>query len=293
MPLDFTNNDFVPEKLQFDVEFERTKFDGKKYVINGNTGEYLGIVGSGFKCAPHHKFYQDVYDTIVDQLDDADTSGMTAKWTTVRNNAWVKADIHLPNMRSRVTSDKHSTDIGSRIIALHGIDGSCSNMVWFGAIDFFCTNGMITGDYDKIKRKNTSGFDLETFIDELQHTVSDFHNTADVYQEWAETNLATVNVKALIESIIKSDRKSQKMHSLWCQEVANRGCNKWALYSAFTNYASYADERNGFSLKNTGNDTAATSMWSREQEVAKWIATPQFRQLSSSTIVPLSELQTA
>ena len=173
-----------------------------------------------------------------------------------------------------------------RIIALHGIEWYCSNQVTTVLSTSSAPMGMIRGRHDKIKRKNTSGFDLETFIDELQHTVSDFHNTAEVYQEWAETNLATVNVKALIESIIKSDRKSQKMHSLWCQEVANRGCNKWALYSAFTNYASYADERNGFSLKNTGNDTAATSMWSREQEVAKWIATPQFRQLSSSTIVP-------
>ena len=52
MPLDFANNNFVPEKLQFDVVFEQTKFDEKKYVINGNTGEYLGIVGKGFKCAP-------------------------------------------------------------------------------------------------------------------------------------------------------------------------------------------------------------------------------------------------
>ena len=60
------------------------------------------------------------------------------------------------------------------------------------------------------------------------------------------------------------------------QEAGVRGHNKFALYSAFTNYASYADERNRFSLRNTGNDTVAVSMFSREQEVSKWISTPQF-----------------
>ena len=293
MPLDFTANEIVPDHINFPVEFEQTKYDKSKYVINGNTGEYIGIVGRTFKCASHGDFFTRAHNAISENLGEEFCDSMNISYDTARNNAWVKMDMRMPNVLRKIETDKHATTIAPRLIALHGIDGSCSNQVYYGAIDFFCTNGMITGDYDKIKRKNTSGFDLETFIDELQHTVSDFHNTADVYQEWAETNLATVNVKALIESIIKSDRKSQKMHSLWCQEVANRGCNKWALYSAFTNYASYADERNGFSLKNTGNDTAATSMWSREQEVAKWIATPQFRQLSSSTIVPLSELQTA
>ena len=251
MPLDFTNNDFVPEKLQFDVEFERTKFDGKKYVINGTTGEYLGI--------------------------DADTSNMTAKWTTVRNNAWVKADIHLPNMRSRVTTDRHSTDIGSRIIALHGIDGSCSNMVWFGAIDFFCTNGMITGKYDSIKKKNTSRFSLDMFIKELKQNATSFYDNVGMFQGWAETDFSRLDVKDLIERIVRSDRKALKMWELYNKEAATRGRNKWALYSAFTNYASYADEKNGFRLRETGNDTVGETMWKREQEVAQWVDSAAFQ----------------
>ena len=63
------------------------------------------------------------------------------------------------------------------------------------------------------------------------------------------------------------------------QEVSKRGRNVFALYSAFTNYASYADERNGFNLRNTGKDTVSQSMWAREHEVTKWISTPEFKQL--------------
>ena len=281
MPLDYTPNELLPENINFPVEFEPTKFDKSKYVINGNTGEYLGIVGNGFSCASHGDFFTRAHNTISEHLGVEFCDNMNIKYRTARNNAWVMMDMTMPNVLRKIVTDKHSTTIAPRLIALHGIDGSCSNMVFFGAIDFFCTNGMISGDYEKIKRKNTANFNLDVFIDELNRSVSDFYETADKFQRWANTSLMTVDVKALLESVIKSDRKSEKMFSLYNQEVSTRGRNVWALYSAFTNYASYADERNGFNLRNTGNDTAAQSMWSREQEVSKWISTPQFRAIAA------------
>ena len=45
---------------------------------------------------------------------------------------------------------------------------------------------------------------------------------------------------------------------------------------------SYADERNGFNLRNTGNDTQAVSMWSREQEVSKWVSDDKFITLEAA-----------
>lgn len=279
MPLDFTAQEIVPDHINFPVEFEQTKYPKSKYVINGNTGEYLGIVGSTFKCASHGDFFTRAHNAISDNLGENFCDSMNISYRTARNNAWVMMDMRMPNVLRRIETDKHSTTIAPRLIALHGIDGSCSNQVYFGAIDFFCTNGCITGDYDKIKRKNTSNFDLDVFIEELNDSVVMFHTTADNFQKWAETRLDYVDVKGLIESIINSDRKAEKMYSLYNQEVGKRGRNVWSLYSAFTNYATYADERNGFTLKNTGNDTEAQSMWKREQEVAQWISAPQFKQL--------------
>jgi hypothetical protein len=165
------------------------------------------------------------------------------------------------------------------VIALHGVDGSCSNMVFFGAIDFFCTNGMIRGEHDKVRRKNTTFFNMPTFEQQLQRSKDDFYFQALRLQVMADTSLKDVNVKTLIESIIKSEKKSDKMLTLYNQETSVRGHNVFALYSAFTNYASYADERNGFNLRNTGVDTRAVNMFNREHEVAKWTETPQFKSL--------------
>jgi hypothetical protein len=282
MPLDFTPEQIgVPEHVNFPVEFEPTKYDKSKYVINGNTGEYLGIVGNGFTCANHGDFFTKAHNTISEHLGEEFCDSMNIKYRTARNNAWVMMDMTMPNVLRQIKSEKHSTTIAPRLIALHGIDGSCSNMVFFGAIDFFCTNGMVTGDYDKIKRKNTANFSLAKFIQELESSVTDFYDTADRFQRWAETSLMSVDVKALLDSVVKSERKSEKMFTLYNQEVSTRGRNVWALYSAFTNYSTYADERNGFNLRNTGNDTVAQSMWAREQEVAKWISSPQFQAIAA------------
>jgi len=268
--------EYIPEHLDFDVEFEPTKVDDKKYVINSNTGDYIGIVGNGFTCANHGDFFRNVMDTTTETLSEHDMEGAEIKWRSAHKDGWAMMDMTLPNVKAKITTDKHETTLMKRIIALHGVNGTCSNTTIFGAIDFFCLNGQITGDHSKVMRKNTSNFSLDRFITELHKSQQDFTAQAEQMQRWANTSLMHVDVKALLEGIMKSDRKSEKMYGLYNQEVATRGRNLWALYSAFTNYATYADERNGFALRNTGSDTQSKSLFMREVEVANWIKSPQF-----------------
>ena len=273
--------EYIPEHLDFNVEFEPTKVADKKYVINGNTGDYIGIVGNGFTCASHGDFFRNVMDTTTETLSDYDMEGAEIRWRSAHKDGWAMMDMTLPNVTAKIATDKHETTLMKRIIALHGVNGTCSNTTIFGAIDFFCLNGQITGDHNKVMRKNTSNFSLDRFITELHKSQQDFTAQAEQMQRWANTSLMHVDVKAMLEGIMKSDRKSEKMYGLYNQEVATRGRNLWALYSAFTNYATYADERNGFALRNTGSDTQSKSLFMREIEVANWVNTPQFQSVAA------------
>jgi len=281
MPLDAQINELFNLEgtaLDFKVKYEDTKFAGKRYVRNSVTGDYLGIVGEKFKSINHIDYFNGIKQVIQENrlpqhLDDA-----KVKISTARNSAFALIDITLPNVQHKITTSKHQTTISERIIALHGIDGSCSNQVYFGAIDMFCTNGQIGGEYDSIKRKNTSGLRRSVLLNEVREAKSNFDKRAKLMQEWANIPLK-VDGKTFMASIIKSENLAKKMYELACQEISKRGKNVFALYSAFTNYASYADERNGFNIRNTGFDTKAETMWRREQEVAKWVSSPQFKQL--------------
>ena len=280
MPFDMIPiQDMMPESLNFDVKFEPTKVKDKKYVINGETGDYIGVVGDTFNCASHADFFGGVHDTITEHLGDAECDSMNINWRIARSNAWAMMDMVLPNVTARIESDKHSTTVAQRIIALHGIDGSCSNQTYFGAIDFFCTNGMIRGEHDKVRRKNTSNFSMNKFIRDLRESSQSFYAQSERLQQWAVKPLYVGDVKAMLETLLKSDRASEKMFTLYNQEAGVRGENVWALYSAFTNYATYADERNGFNLRNTGKDTSAVSMFNREHQVSQWIESKPFKEL--------------
>ena len=272
----------IPYNLDFDISFEDTRMKDKKYVINNETGEPLGIVGKSFQCASHGDFFRGVVDTATETLNAHDLEDADYTFRTARNGAWAMLDITLPNIKSKIITDKFETEIGNRIISLHGIDGSCSNQVFFGAIDYFCTNGLISGDHDKVRKKNTSNFTMNSFIYELNRARTDFYSQAEKMQVWAQTDLKYVDVSTLLDDMLGSKRKSEKMYSLYMSEAGVRGHNKFALYSAMTNYATYADERNGFNLKQTGNDTQAMSMWSREQEVSKWVSDDRFALLEAA-----------
>ena len=280
MALDYITNGLeIPEYLDFTTRTEPTRMAGKKYVINNDTDEVIGIVGSKFNSVTHTEFYDRVWDTMSEQLGEEAMEGVQVRWNTARNGAFAMLDATMPSTKALIKTDKQQTEISQRVIALHGVDGLCSNQVFFGAIDFFCTNGMIRGEHDKVRRKNTTNFNMHTFIKELENANSDFYSQAEQLQEWARTPLEYNSVRDMLHSLMGSEKKGDKMLGLYNQEIQTRGQNAFALYSAFTNYASYADERNGFKLRSTGNDTNAISMWGREQEVTKWVSSKQFKEL--------------
>ena len=271
----------VPDHLDFDVHFNNTRVRDKKYVINSDTDKAIAIIGKGATARNHAEFYNRVWDTIVEDLSQEDLRDYSYSFNSARNKGWSMLDVAFPNVKTTVKTKKHETEIAFRMIAVHAIDGSASPATWFGGIDTFCTNGQITGDWDMVRKKNTSGFTVDNFIRELRVAKTNFDLQGKRLQTWADTNLAHVRVDELIQEIVKSERKSRKLHDLFLDERRMRGNNLFALYSAFTNYSSYADARNGFELRNTGNDTKAVSMLAREQEVSKWVSNPAFLQLAA------------
>ena len=283
MPFDMNFLPFsydMPESIDFDIAFEPTKVDDQKYVINTTTGEYLRVVGKDFTCVSHPEHYNGVVNTIVDTLGEEALTDAQVTWRVARNGGWSMMDMVLPSVTNFVRTAKHETEVSQRVISLHGVDASCSSLCLHGWIDSFCTNGCISGEHDKVKRKHTSGFNFDMFQMQLRDSQRSFREQADKLQLWAEHTVYVDEVKAMLDDMIKSKQKAEKMYALYCAEASVRGHNKYAVYSAFTNYSSWADERNGFNLRDTGYDTKNVSMFNRELEVSQWIDSPQFRMLS-------------
>ena len=141
MPLDMSMkvlNAPVPAHLSFPLHFEDTKWDKMKYVQNAATEEYIGIVGKDFTCVDHKKFFEDVQQVMVETLPEEELTAVDVRWRSARKNAWAMMDLQLTGVAVKIENEKFSTTIMPRIIALHGVDGSQSNQVYFGKISHKC-----------------------------------------------------------------------------------------------------------------------------------------------------------
>jgi len=277
-----TNNlitSHLTDDLMFNVAYEKTRVHGKKYVIDTSRDKAIAVVGNSFNCASHYELLKTVEDVISKGRTPFELSDAKVKISKARDNAVIIADVTLPNVNTTVTTNLMNTTICERIIVTHGVDGTMSNQVWFGAIDSWCSNGQVIGEHSKHMKKNTRRFSTEILSVELEESRQNFYENSERLNAWAKIKLDGVEVKDIIAKIVKSDRKAEKMNSLYLSEVSDRGKNLFSLYSAFTNYSSYADERNGFKLKEMGNDTESISMWNRELEVSKWISSKEFKEL--------------
>lgn len=280
--LDFTtinHNLELPTSIDFDVQFEPTRVSDRKYAINGNTGQPFAVVGGGFNCASHTKFFNGVWEQITENLEGEDITGAEVRFKSGRQGGFALMDVQFPSIETSIHTDSgHETSLRQRIVAMHSVDGQAgSNTALYGTIDTFCTNGCITGEYSTIRRKNSSGFSLDNFISELRRAKNDFYAESERLQHFAQTSFKSFDVQKLLEDIIPSKQKSEKMFELYMQEAADRGHNKFSLMSAFTNYASHS-LGNGFELRNTSNksETEAVTMINREVEVNKWISDSRF-----------------
>jgi len=100
-------------------------------------------------------------------------------------------------------------------------------------------------------------------------------------QTWADREVNVLKVQETLYTIMDSERAADNMTNQFLSEASIRGYNVFALYSAMTNYATYADERNGFKLRASNNDNTAITMFGREQNVSKWISHPAFKALAA------------
>ena len=282
MPLDFTQINRtveVPTNLNFKPVFEPSKMADHKYVINPLTDTAIGHVSNTFNCVDHSTFFNGVWDQVTENLDSEDILNAEIRFQSGRKGGFALADITFPSIKTEIQTDSgHKTELRQRIIAIHGVDGnSGSNTTLFGSIDMFCTNGCISGEYSKVRRKNTSGFNMADFIKQLRKAKTDFYLESERLKVFAGTNLTEITVQKLLEDIIPSEVKQKKMYELYMQEAYVRGHNKFSLMSAFTNYASHT-LGNGFELRATAKraETQAVTMHNRQIEVNKYMSDARF-----------------
>ena len=256
-----------------------TELESHKVLVDTWTGASTGVVGEKYKVTQMGDFTQAAEQMLMDTLPNDKFKDMEISDSMSHGSAVRCRKYTFPAFSKPIETRLHQTEVALTVALIQSYDGSTSNGFVTGLLDFFCTNGMISGDYTKGNKRHTSGFNLTNFMLDMDKVVRNFYRDIHRYQIMAQTNIRILAAEAVIEALPGMSQKMQdKMKDQYLTEVKTRGSNVWALASALTYYSSHNSEE--FPVKGSAsNDNVTKSLLDRSRRVTNWMNSAPFQNL--------------
>jgi len=256
-----------------------TELNSHKVLVDTWTGKPTGVVGDGYKVTQMREFTEATEAMLMGTLPNDKFKDLEIKDDMSHGSAVRSRKYTFPAFSKPIETRKHQTEVALTVALVQSYDGSTSNGFVTGLLDFFCTNGMISGDYTKGNKRHTSGFNLSNFILDMDKVVRDFYQDIQRYQVMASTDIRITDAHAAIEALPGMSEKMQdRMKDQYLTEVKTRGSNVWALASALTYYSSHNSEE--FPIKGSAsNDNVTRSLLDRSRRVNTWMNSGAFQRL--------------
>lgn len=244
---------------------------------------YLSVVNKSYRVVENQEILEPLQQQIANYFDPSVLETIKIKDVVSKSGASCFFDYTFPKVAKEIeTRHGHNTTVGLRFILKNSFDGSGAITLYGGAIDFFCTNGSIRGEYDVAKKRHTSSFEIEGFIQYFDDIFEKFKDTVDVYQTYANTKVSnTSKVMTLLNKLVRNsedDAKrrnslSERLFAQYIDESENRGHNVFSVMSALTHYSSHDDDRFGLTKRSDGG-----TLYKRQAKVANWLASETWEQ---------------
>ena len=281
---------FSPDsELYFDVWERPAYFKGRdgyykdashKHIVRlyNDNPVSIGLVGKNYKLLKNKELCEGIEDTFMETLTKEELDGVSRRDSCSYFGGTSIRDYIFPSIRADIESGK--SDIAFRTIIVNGYDGSSSFKFYHGAIDFFCTNGMVSGSYDMIVKKHTVGLTVPKLTDKLRHSIDIFYKQAEQWKKWVGKVITDEDAEVCFKSMPNiSDRRVDQLMHQFRIECDTHGRTVWALYSAATFYAT--SDRGVFAVRDTDNDHRASTLMNREQQVRSWLNTEEFEKIAA------------
>ena len=255
--------------------------DNAKYIARADTHGnpiLLGHVGKNYKVLPMKELCQTVERSFVETMTDEQLQGVQRTDQTSYHGSLCIRSYVFPS----ITTDLESSvsHVAFRTIIVNGYDGSSSFRLYNGAIDFFCTNGMVSGIYDLTVKRHTAGLTIPRMDDKVRKSIDIFYTQAEQWKKWVGKEITDDDARTCFEAVPNvSERRIEQLMRQFHIECLTHGRTVWALYSAATYYATHNEGE--FSVRETNQDHGAATLLHRERQVRSWLNTKEFEQLAA------------
>jgi len=230
----------------------------------------LNVVSGTYKLVQNYELYTHIENIIKDNIIPDRLKNVVINDKSSHHGRVTFREYLFHDIKAKINE---KSTVSFRLI-IKNVYGGGSLRVIYGAIDTYCINGMITGEYEANYFRHTSGLEIPMIGKSIGPALDKFVEETDRMRTWARTYVGHDEAMKLFKRIAASPRMIEKMNSEWMREADDRGQTKWALYSTLTNYSSSQDGT--FKIKQTEHDTVQATLHARELNVHKWITLPEF-----------------
>ena len=163
-----------------------------------------------------------------------------------------------------------------RVIIKNGFDKSTSFVALAGAIDGFCTNGAIFGEFVQVRQRHVKALDMTGFSAWLKSAYEQFGKeitTVQQFQLHTITAQALPSVRRLLFNLAPDNKRFQEnIGSELMKNIEYHGHNMWAVVSTATWWASTQEEGWAVPSSEASQLVAPARTLDRQQSVRRWIA---------------------
>jgi hypothetical protein len=230
-------------------------------------------VSNTYKLVHNRELFGLVEDTLCRELPSSALDGVFVKDKVAYGGKSCWREYVFPGLASDIGA---KSKIAFRTIVQNGYGGSALRIL-AGAIEFYCTNGMVRGSYDQVYHKHTAGLRIDHLGDTLVKAIDTYAQSTKEWREWTRKPVTREQTMDLFRAIAKSPSHFDKLSDHWLRERDIRGDTLWAAYSTLTYYASHND--GAFAVRRASEDNSAAIMMQRELDVAQWTQHEAFRAL--------------
>ncbi len=250
--------------------------DTHKCLLRSDEGTpvQLAIVGHGYQVVQNKDLFRHIEDQFIQSFSPEEIEGVRVRDSMSYSGRACLREYQFPNVRC---DSPGVSDIAFRTIVKNGFGGS-SIVLYTGAIDFFCTNGMISGKYDCMYARHTKGLRITDITKRVRRSIDVFYSNAATWMQWYGKRITDEEVEAFLNDRY-SELLAKKLLRQYRIEVQSHGPNMWALYSTMTYYATH--DEGDFTTRKTGVDHSAVTLLKREEVVQAVIASDAWLRLAA------------
>lgn len=224
----------------------------------------LSIVGRGYKIVHNRELFPAIEAKLAELIEPRYLRSVQTHDEMSYGGRNCYRHYRFPDMRVQFGT----SDIAFRIIIGNSYGEKGVELIG-GAIDAFCTNGMLIGRAERRVRKHTKGIEVVHLTKWIETIVRQFWLTAHEWERWSQEVIDRDMVSRLMGVLVNRNQMSERLAAWIIDEfyktsVPVHGSTLWALYSTLTAWATHLPH-----TRDTGNDHAATTRIDRDIRVAQ------------------------